>query len=107
MLALFQLFNRIWRFNHEAVFLLCFFVVFRCVIGAQSVPKVHMAYMSINSQMTRIDIIKDLDLARTYGLDAKVPIIPIYLAGDTTAFSRQDSVHVERQCRQYQSQYIW
>ena len=107
MLAVFQLFNQFWRFNFEAVFLLCVFVLFRCMIGAQNVARVHVAYMPINIQMTPIDIINDLDLARPHGLDAKVPIMPIYLAGDTTAFSRRDSVHVERQCRQYQSQYVW
>ena len=71
MLAVFQLFNQFWRFNHEAVFLLCVFVLFRCVIGAQNVPKVHMAYMPINSEMTPIYIMKDLDLARKYGRDAQ------------------------------------
>lgn len=57
--------------------LLCVFVLFPCVIGAQSVPKVRMAYTSINIQMTPIYIMKDLDLARKHGLDAEVLMIPV------------------------------
>ena len=42
----------------------------------QTVPKVRMAYTSINIQMTPVYIMKDLDLARKYGLDAEVLMIP-------------------------------
>jgi len=57
--------------------LIFFFVFFPSVIGAQSAPKVRMAYTSINIQMTPIYIMKDLDLARKHGLDAEVVMIPV------------------------------
>ena len=57
--------------------LLCVFVLFPCVIGAQSVPKVRMAYTSINIQMTPVYIMKDLNLTRKHGLDGEILMIPV------------------------------
>jgi len=47
------------------------------VVGAQSLPKVRMAYTSINIQMTPIYLMKDLDLPRKHGLDAETLMIPV------------------------------
>lgn len=43
----------------------------------QTLPKVRMAYTSINIQMTPIYIMKDLDLPRQHGLDAEILMIPV------------------------------
>jgi ABC-type nitrate/sulfonate/bicarbonate transport system substrate-binding protein len=45
--------------------------------NAQALPKVRMAYTSINIQMTPIYMMKDLDLPRKHGLDAEVLMIPV------------------------------
>jgi sulfonate transport system substrate-binding protein len=45
--------------------------------SAQTLPKVRMAYTSINIQMTPIYMMKDLDLPRKHGLDAEVLMIPV------------------------------
>ena len=47
------------------------------LVLAQGLPKVRMAYTSINIQMTPVYIMKDLDLARKQGLDAEVLMIPV------------------------------
>lgn len=47
------------------------------IVFGQSLPKVRMAYTSINIQMTPIYIMKDLDLPRKHGLDAEVLMIPV------------------------------
>jgi len=52
-----------------------------CSAKAQTLPKVRVAYTSINIPMTPIFIMKDLDLARNYGLDAEVLMIPVCSGG--------------------------
>ena len=44
---------------------------------SQTLPKVRMAYTSINIQMTPVYIMKDLDLARKHGIDAEILMIPV------------------------------
>lgn len=57
--------------------LLFVLVLLPAVAGAQSLPKVRMAYTSINIQMTPIYLMKDLDLPRKHGLDAEILMIPV------------------------------
>jgi hypothetical protein len=45
------------------VFLLIAFLLSPVFGGAQNAPKMRMAYISINIQMTPIYLVKDLDLA--------------------------------------------
>jgi ABC-type nitrate/sulfonate/bicarbonate transport system substrate-binding protein len=45
--------------------------------SAQSLPKVRMAYTSINIQMTPIYMMKELDLPRKQGLDVEILYIPV------------------------------
>ena len=52
-------------------------VLLPAVVGAQSLPKVRMAYTSINIQMTPIYLMKDLDLPRKRGLAAEILMIPV------------------------------
>jgi hypothetical protein len=40
--------------------------------SGQSLPKVRMAYTSINIQMTPIYMMKELDLPRKQGLDVEI-----------------------------------
>jgi ABC-type nitrate/sulfonate/bicarbonate transport system substrate-binding protein len=46
-------------------------------VSGQSLPKVRMAYTSINIQMTPIYMMKELDLARKQGLDMDILYIPV------------------------------
>jgi ABC-type nitrate/sulfonate/bicarbonate transport system substrate-binding protein len=56
---------------------LCIVILLFSLASAQTLPKVRMAYTSINIQMTPIYVMKELDLPRKYGLDAEVLMIPV------------------------------
>jgi ABC-type nitrate/sulfonate/bicarbonate transport system substrate-binding protein len=45
--------------------------------AAQPLPKIRMAYTSINIQMTPIYLMKELDLPRKQGLDTEILMIPV------------------------------
>ena len=60
-----------WRIS------LVIFLLMPSYLGAQSVPKVRMAYTSINIQMTAIYLMKEFNLARKQGLDAEILMIPV------------------------------
>jgi hypothetical protein len=59
------------------IFWLAIALIWSSSASGQTLPKVRMAYTSINIQMTPVYIIKDLDLARKQGLDAEVLMIPV------------------------------
>jgi NitT/TauT family transport system substrate-binding protein len=61
----------------QRLLVLVFVLMITSVAPAQTLPKVRMAYTSINIQMTPIYIMKDLDLPRKHGLDAEVLMIPV------------------------------
>ena len=61
----------------QGLLVIVFFLMLTGVAPAQTLPKVRMAYTSINIQMTPVYIMKDLDLARKHGLDAEVLMIPV------------------------------
>jgi hypothetical protein len=58
-------------------FCLAIVLIWPSLAYGQTLPKVRMAYTSINIQMTPVYIMKDLDLARKQGLDAEVLMIPV------------------------------
>jgi hypothetical protein len=66
---------------------------------AQSLPKVRAAYTSIGIQFDPIYIMKELDLARKYGLDVEM------LAGGTGSFGRRVAVYHQRRGRQHQCEH--
>jgi NitT/TauT family transport system substrate-binding protein len=59
------------------IFWLAIALIWSSSASGQTLPKVRMAYTSINIQMTPVYIMKDLDLARKHGLDAEVLMIPV------------------------------
>ena len=59
------------------VFSLVALVLLPSLAFGQSLPKVRMAYTSINIQMTPIYMMKELDLPRKQGLDAEILYIPV------------------------------
>jgi ABC-type nitrate/sulfonate/bicarbonate transport system substrate-binding protein len=59
---------------------LIFFIILTLLpslASGQSLPKVRMAYTSINIQMTPIYMMKELDLPRKQGLDVEILYIPV------------------------------
>ena len=59
------------------IFCLAMALMWPSLTSGQNLPKVRMAYTSINIQMTPVYIMKDLDLARKHGLDAEILMIPV------------------------------
>ena len=59
------------------IFCLAIALIWPTLASGQNLPKVRVAYTSINIQMTPVYIMKDLDLARKHGLDAEILMIPV------------------------------